>query len=156
MLTNDQCKELVGTKFGKLTVTKFLGRKIYRFYEVQCECGNKEKVMVDFLRAKKRSCVTCVRKEIQDKHDTVVGDLVGTKIGKLVVEKYAGRSGVSHCYVVRCECGKRERAYRSNLLQGAISRKRSCSKCANKKVHRRHQRLIHHLLNNLDTDVEVV
>src|SRR5688572_28045563 len=134
LLTNDQCEELVGTKFGKLTVTKFLGRKIYRYYEVQCMCGNKEEVMVDFIRAKKRSCVACVRKEIQDKHDSVVEDLVGTKIGKLLIEKYAGRCGISHCYVVRCECGRRERAYRSNLLPSIRGRKESCAKCANKKM----------------------
>jgi hypothetical protein len=145
-------KDLVGRTYGSLTVTKYLGKQTYHFYEVKCKCGTKEKVMREFIIQKKRTCLNCLKKEQRAERDAHAESFVGTQVGKLLVEKFVGRSKVGHlCYIVLCECGRRERTEKNQLTTS----KRSCVKCHNKRQSKYYHRLVHHLLNNLDTDVEV-
>jgi len=52
--------DLVGRKYGRLTVVKMLEKKSYgKLWLCQCECGNTSKVMTSDLRRKDHPTVSC-------------------------------------------------------------------------------------------------
>lgn len=62
-------KEIVGNKYGKLFVLKYLTNyrsratnAIVHVYLVKCDCGREEKISRSWLIQKKRACGECNRK----------------------------------------------------------------------------------------------
>jgi hypothetical protein len=146
-------KDLVGRFYGKLQVKEYLGKRRHcHFYKVQCRCGTIEEVERFRLKSIKRWCIPCSTIKTKSKLVDTAADYVGTKIGELTVIEYVGKDRASRqCYIVQCGCGTKERVYKS-LLQS----KRRCINCQKKKHTKQYHAIVHHLLNNLDTDVEVI
>lgn len=123
-------EDLIGKKFGKLTVEKYLGReprgsgRLHHIYQCRCECGNIcEAYRQTLLSGQKTSC-GCAPRGNSVQMD--VNDIVGKKFGKLTVLEYAGITGNKngnnrHEYLCRCECGKEKLISRSNLLGGGVN-----------------------------------
>lgn len=75
-------QKLVGKKFGKLTVVKFLGTNSYskHYYECKCECGNIINVVgAHLLNGNTRSC-GCIRLEDSVGEQTIARILNENKI----------------------------------------------------------------------------
>lgn len=92
-------KNLIGQKFGRLTVIKDSGQRNNDrqiMWECKCECGNITLVATKYLTSEKTQSCGCIK--------TV--DLTGQRFGKLIAirptEKRSGRSIVWEC---KCECG---------------------------------------------------
>ena len=77
-------------------------------------------------------------------------NFVGTVVGSLTVLKFVGQRQ-NLWYIVECTCGRKERVLKQQLL----GTKRKCTKCQNRIARRRHLKIVHHLLRNLNTDKEV-
>jgi len=102
---------LVGRKFGKLTVLQELG---YNQILCRCDCGTEKTFNKHNVRSgKSTSCGSCVRKhqrpEIQKK-------IIGKRFGKLVVIKEFGYGKVE----CRCDCGKTKVINKGHLMAGSI------------------------------------
>jgi len=107
--TNGQTEELIGKRFGKLTVTKIVGKKRYfdkakSNYKVairllcKCDCGKDYEVYLSNLTSGAiTSCLACAK--IQKQEQT---GFVGQKFGTLTVVKY---SYENRKWLLRCDCG---------------------------------------------------
>ena len=103
--------DLVGKRFGQLTVEKYMGRdREYRpLYRCICDCGVAVNVLAyDLLSGKTTTCGEHHYK-----------DLKGLKFGNLTcIEKvdtdYDGRA----IWLCRCDCGKEMLARADNLKSG--------------------------------------
>jgi len=104
--------DLIGQKFGKLTVIKMTSRTKYRSYMwlCECDCGNIKEIDGKNLRSGQIiSCNEC--KEF---------DLIGKTFGKLKVIRYLEiRNGHKYFYC-ECGCGTTLCVRGSHLESGAI------------------------------------
>jgi hypothetical protein len=104
--------DLVGQRFGKLTVIKYFGKeKSVNLWWCKCDC-KKEKYVREFslLQGDTKSC-GCLRSEILD--------LVGQKFGRLTVLEMCPREkGDSTKWVCKCDCGKTIEVEGSSLKRG--------------------------------------
>mgnify|MGYP006988858809 CR=1 FL=1 len=117
--------DIIGNKYNKLTVKKYLGFKVYGhgknqrkfyFYKCQCECGNcvivRRNELVKIIRTQ---CKTCAYKKINPE------DIIEKRFGKLtVIEHVENRNGF-HFYKCQCDCGNTTIVSRSNLLGNKTS-----------------------------------
>lgn len=104
-------KNLVGEKFGKLTVLEYSGKndKGYHFWKCKCECGNQVIVNGKSLRNGHTKSCGCIHR---------AKDLTGKKFGKLTVVKKVERKNRSNQWLCKCDCGKEVVCYQYNLERG--------------------------------------
>lgn len=126
-------KNLVGQKFGKLTVIEFSHVHKTRgsaIWICSCECSVTTMVNGADLRAGKTNSCGCLT------HRLSIGeDLTGRKFGRWTVIKYFGRIGKTkrhekHSYECKCACGNTKIVDKYCLLAG---HSQSCG-CYNKEI----------------------
>lgn len=105
-------QDLIGQKFGKLTVESSAGTNKWkhRLWECKCDCGNI--VIVDTSRLRNghtKSC-GCLHPKAED--------LAGKRFGKLTVVKKIGRKNRSNYWQCHCDCGNDVNCYQYNLMRG--------------------------------------
>ena len=111
-----KAKDLVGKKFGKLTVLELIGKdkKSHRQYKCLCDCGKYKNVWSDKLTRKTGSIKSCgcLRSKFID--------ITNKKYGKLLVLKFNGFKNKNKCstWECLCDCGKICIIYGSNLRTG--------------------------------------
>jgi len=110
--------DLIGQRFGSLTVIEKCNTDKGIMYRCQCDCGNEKIVSLQSLqygRTKSCGCL-CSKSKLKD--------ITGQRIGKLIAIKYTGKiknhSAVWEC---KCDCGNICEVKANALLSGAI---RSC------------------------------
>ena len=108
----DRRKDLLGKRFGKLTVVELLPEGKCRCV---CDCGNEKIMNAASLKQGTQSC-GCLRFKPRD-------DLTGKRFGRLTVISYERREGKCSAWRCKCECGKETLVARANLIEG---RTRSC------------------------------
>lgn len=115
----EDVNDIVGTKFGLLTVKKFLRRDNHSriYYLCECDCGNMREVRREGLLNGHHVSCGC-KKRIKD-----TDDLVGQTFSELTVLEYLGKEGRNHKYRCRCSCGQECIAERVSLIRG---NKKSC------------------------------
>jgi len=102
------CIDLVGQRFGRLTVLKVAQR--YRengtgtLWRCQCDCGNFINVWAKYLRSGKTQSCGCYQRERTSIARLV--DLTGRRFGRLTVLGRAENSGKRTYWRCRCDCGK--------------------------------------------------
>lgn len=119
--------DIIGGKFGKLTVEEYLGRDGGHKYRCRCDCGNTTVAgRYHILSGHTKSC-GCARRKAAG------GDgLVGRRFGSLVALEYLGVIKISggtkplSCLRCLCDCGNTTVVRRSALLDGHT---RSCGNC---------------------------
>ena|SRR5665647_690274 len=110
--------DLIGQKFGSLTVIEKCNTDKGIMCRCQCDCGNEKTVLLKDLRyGRTKSCgCLCSKSKLKD--------ITGQRFGKLVAIKYTGKiknhSAVWEC---KCDCGNICEVKANALLSGAI---RSC------------------------------
>lgn len=97
---------LIGQKFNRLTVLKYLGKDKYRKIICLCKCDCGKEITTreeSLIKASTKSC-GCVQKE---KAKQRLIDLAGQRFGRLLVLSRAdnSNSGVTQ-WNCRCDCGK--------------------------------------------------
>lgn len=112
--------ELIGKKFGKLTVLSHEGKNNRGKYlwKCQCDCGNVVVVTGTLLRIGQCKSCGCTR---------MCDDLTGKKFGKLTVLRENGRSHKQYLWECKCECGNITNVLASCLKRGTT---KSCG-CLN-------------------------
>lgn len=106
-------KNIIGEKFGKLTVIEYIGKNKngYHCWKCQCECGNYTTALDKSLKnGHKKSC-GCLKKKAKD--------LTGKKFGNLTVIEKSGRKNRNNLWLCRCECGNEVQCYQYNLERGS-------------------------------------
>jgi hypothetical protein len=92
-------KDIVGEKYGKLTVVKYLDhcKKVASFL-CECECGNECSVRGSYLRFGKTKSCGCLNRI----------DIIGKKYGKLTVIEPRGLNAAEKpMYLCECDCGNK-------------------------------------------------
>lgn len=118
--TNVIRKNLVGQRFGKLTVVKATNERDYNreiIWECLCDCGNTAFVPSRRLTYGTTQSCGCYHKEV------ISSDLTGQRFGKLVVlgpteERSSGKAIMWKC---QCDCGNIHITSTSHLGQGTES-----------------------------------
>ena len=109
-------KELLGKRFGKLTIVDFSNKSknkgYYGSYLCKCDCGNEIIAAKSELLAGKQNSCGCR-----------YNDLSGQKFGRWFVEKYIGKytspnGDTSIQYLCKCDCGNERVVLAQSLLQG--------------------------------------
>lgn len=121
--------DLTGQVFGKLTVIglneeesdklrpngKQRMSKI-RFFDCQCECGNRKTVRAKDLRDGKIVSCGCYNREKTSK--MCLKDLTGMKFSRLtVIERQGSNKHKNPLWICQCECGNITKPIRSNDLK---------------------------------------
>lgn len=111
-----KCKnDLVGRKFGRLTVVKKVksDKAGHSIWECKCDCGNIKTILgTSLVRGLTLSC-GCLHKETMSNR---ADDLVGLKFGHLTVLSLVSTS--PRIYLCRCDCGGLTQVSPSNLKTG--------------------------------------
>lgn len=106
--------DLVGKKFGRLTVTKKLPRKRYGYYlwQVLCDCGNFDEATTGYLTSGSKKSCGCLNLEIED--------ISGEKRNMLTAKKIADfrNSQGDLLWECVCDCGKTTYTTRDKFLSG--------------------------------------
>lgn len=110
-------EDILGKKFNKLTVIKYLGVEKKRHssvhkYLCRCECGNTKVVNRGNLINHHAYSCGCVRKNFNP------SDITGKRFGKWQVVKWTGKRKGTHFYLCQCECGVQKEVDRRSLLDG--------------------------------------
>lgn len=97
-------RNLVGMKFGRLTVMRFLygNARGRNYWLCKCQCGQEKKVQQNNLGRSANSC-GCSR---QGENSRRFINLVGQSSGKLRVIKLQGFKSHRTYWVCECDCGK--------------------------------------------------
>ena len=146
--------DIVGQKFGELTVLECVGIKLgsdsqsgRTHYRCACSCGKEKTVGRGLLLAGRvKSCG----------HLSVRGDdldaIIGKKYGKLTVEERIPEKRNGRWYYrCRCECGKETEVERSNLIRGLVS---TCGNCVHIEREGEHYRYYCHSQGSFIFDEE--
>lgn len=126
-------EEMVGQRFGRLTVTAMCNeRKNGRvLWECKCDCGNTIYVTTTVLKNGGTKSCGCLHRDIMKEqgHKSVL-DLTGQRFGRLTVirltDERIRKSAVWEC---KCDCGNTAFVTSKNLKSGTT---RSCG-CLRKK-----------------------
>lgn len=133
-LRKEQCKNmgknnihnLIGQKFGALTVIKQSDKKMGSniIWTCQCDCGNIHDVAgADLVCGKTKSC-GCQRYN----KEMLIKDIVGQRFGKLIVLKRVNKDiDGSYNYLCQCDCGNQKIVNGVSLRNGTT---KSCG-CIN-------------------------
>lgn len=114
--------DLVGHKYGKLTVLSVTKRNNVRAWLCQCDCGNQAVVITDSLRTGNTTTCGCG-------HSV---DETGNRYGRLtVIDRAEKLSGQGACWLCRCDCGKEIITRGSSLRKGVT---KSCGCVATEKL----------------------
>lgn len=91
---NNKRQDLVGKRFGKLTVLEYDPEK--QKWKCQCDCGNLTYKTTGHLNAGTATSCGCKQKQ----------NLIGKRFGKLVVlEKSENRRRGHYLWICQCDCG---------------------------------------------------
>ena len=116
--------DIVGKKFGELTVTEYsraTGKR--KYYLCKCSCGRE--IVVErhnLLSGHTKTCEYCSGKKCDP------DDIIGRKFGSLTVQSYFQNKYGTYMYLCKCDCGREQIATRSHLLKGLTTRCAYCSK----------------------------
>lgn len=115
MSTVKEPMDLIGVRFGKLTVIADEGRqKGKRYLRCKCDCGSVVLSRMDSLRSGKKTSCGC----------DSVHNLTGNRYGKLTV---IARGSKKKMWLCKCDCGRLKEVQCSNLTGGKT---KSCG-CSN-------------------------
>ena len=107
-------KDLLGQRFGKLTVIKRNGsdKQKRAMWLCQCDCGNQITVRgFDLTNNKIVSC-GCHKREILSK------DLIGQRFGRLVVINKSRTNSQGNIWLCKCDCGNEIEVTTNHLTTG--------------------------------------
>ena len=129
--------ELVGQKFGKLTVLKRVenNERNHACWLCQCDCGNTRIVSSQNLsHGSIKACEKCAALNSSvERSKRMFVDLKGRKFGKLTALTHVGQNKFGeNLWLCRCDCGNEKTTSATMLLQGKT---KSCG-CLRKKVAR--------------------
>jgi hypothetical protein len=121
-------KDLIGQRFGRLTVLEDVGRKYGEvLWKCQCDCGNIVNVVAGGLRSGHTQSCGCYQRERVA--ETQKKDLTEKKFGRLLVLEDVGRKNGSILWKCQCECGNIVNVV-SDYLQNDHTRSCGCYKRA--------------------------
>ena len=102
-------EEMIGKRFGKLTVLSFEGVHDERaFFKCRCDCGKEIVVKANSLKSGNTTSCGCSRKEaIHKKYEEAWNSFIGTKINLLTATKFIGTKNGNAMFEFECECGNK-------------------------------------------------
>ena len=128
--------ELIGKKFGKLTVLYRANDHISKnghkriVWHCKCECGNELDVMALNLTRNHSTSCGCAR---ADGRKILTLDITGQRFGNLIaIKKVENENNTGTKWLFRCDCGNETQALLQNVKSGKT---KSCGKDCSLKKH---------------------
>lgn len=117
-----KCIDLIGMKFGRLTVIKRVeNRGSQTYWLCRCECGIEKEIQGGKLKNGTIMSCGCLAREMSSKRRKEnVTDLIGQKFGRLTVIKRAKNRGNQGQikWLCQCECGVEKEIMGCSLKSG--------------------------------------
>lgn len=117
--------DLTGQRFGKLVVLQEVPRDQRKKdkqveWECQCDCGNKARVITNYLKSGHTKSCGCMRAEAGARFSS---NLIGQKFNKLLVLEKTDLRGADGSIVwkCQCDCGNIHYASTNSLKTGSIA-----------------------------------
>lgn len=109
-------QDLIGKKFGRLTLIKFSKRdkRGAQIYLCECECGKKKEIRVSDILCGTKSC-GCQRSISK----TI--NLTGKKYNKLTAIKFSKKIKNCRMWLWKCDCGNEKEAKLMNVKHTTVS-----------------------------------
>ena len=123
-------KDLIGLRFGKLTVLRKSGNRAKDgnpLWLCKCDCGN-------VIETTKRRLITGNTSSCGCGKQSPLKDWVGRRFGMLTVLSYVGKEKGFHIWHCRCDCGNEVDIRQSNLQNG-WTRSCGCQRNPKKNLH---------------------
>lgn len=113
-------KNLLGQRFGHLTVTEDSGERKngYVLWKCRCDCGNEILAATNRLVAGVTADCGCITQK--SRKSRTAEDLTGKQFGELTVLKRIENKGTRTQWLCRCSCGKLHPATAIDLKQGKV------------------------------------
>ncbi len=114
-------KDLIGRRFGKLTVVEKTDQlqDNYRVWKCRCDCGGEICVNTKrLMRGTVRDC-GCVPKE-NARRGNVAEDLTGRRFGSLTVIRRGENKNGRTAWVCKCDCGNEKTVTAHDLKAGKV------------------------------------
>lgn len=111
-------RNLIGKKFGRLTVLKKCGvdKNRHTIWLCQCDCGNTKEVLGTHLVSNKvQSCGCLLLERVKQPRPKNVHDLTNQRFGKLIAKSYTIENGHAK-WLCQCDCGNTIEVYGTNLI----------------------------------------
>lgn len=111
-------KELIGKKFGLLTILDVLEEKDNDGYfkcKCKCDCGNEVITTVSRVKLGRTVSCGCSRKGIREYEN-----LEGKKFGKLTVVKRSELEAGKVYWICKCDCGNESKVRSDSLKDGSV------------------------------------
>ena len=104
-------QDLIGKRFGKLTVVDFVRHpsKNKNFWMCKCDCGNTTYLDAYRLKSGHTKSCGCLNNPT---------DLIGMRFGNFVVIEKLSGSGNQKKWKCKCDCGNERACYQTNLIRG--------------------------------------
>ena len=110
--------DIIGKKFGMLTVVKYLGKiGQYHRYICKCDCGGQKEISRSNWLSRSVSHCGCLAMEIDP------NDIIGKRVGRLTVLNVSRQEGSKYYYLCQCDCGNTVEVLRYSLTNNGT---RSC------------------------------
>lgn len=137
MKDKNESKDLIGQRFGRLTVVSIAETGRYKSggkyikWNCLCDCGTIKAIKTsDFKYGRTISC-GCAKAETSSKRNRL--DVIGKTFGDLTVESEAGRVRGCITWNCVCTCGNKRVVRGFDLVHGKIT---SCQQCVKKRTSR--------------------
>jgi hypothetical protein len=141
--THEACfKDLIGKKFGRLTVIKNMGLNKHGtfLYKCKCDCGKETIVIGSILATGRVKSCGCYRDERS--YEARFKDLTGQKFGRLTVKEFKGKNKHKQSlWLCLCDCGGEIIVPGYSLIInntrscGCYQKERSREECSGEKSH---------------------
>lgn len=116
-------KDLVGKKFGKLTVLKLNSIDSHgKEYLCQCDCGNKKIIRGSSLTCgMSKSCGCQIGKgNIGKKHNKVAKSRIGKRFNRLLIIDVDSSNDNVNLMICKCDCGNTTKQIYADLVNGKV------------------------------------
>lgn len=112
-------KDIIGSKFGRLTPYEAVKKNNRWYYKCRCECGNEAVIRGDSLKDGKTTSCGCERNiAVSKRHKK---NIIGNVFGKLTAIEEVGKSKSGNIrYKCLCECGNETIVNGNHLRRGDI------------------------------------
>lgn len=111
-------KELVGKKFGSITVIELIEEKDkYGYFQCKCKCDCGNEIITTLSRVKLGRVISCgcSRKGIREYED-----LTGFKFGNLTAMKRSELELGRTYWICKCDCGNESKVRADSLKDGSV------------------------------------
>lgn len=145
-------QNLIGKKYGLLTILDSKFEKSRTYFLCKCDCGNEKWIRADSIKKGNQKSCGCLMKKTQFKKN----NLKGKRFGRLVAIKEVGQKEGKYLWECKCDCGNINFVLGTHLISGNT---KSCGCLQHEKILENREKAVKsHLEKNIieNTNISLI